>query len=262
MNKKNYLTREEQILFSTIKNTDVINNDFIKEIFPTYSSQKINKICHQLMSKGYLHAIKRGAYIVNEIPSKKPVIRNPFKIASHIQKGYIGFSSALRLYDLISYEPFTIFIVTPKKSQEIEIENYVFKIVSMGKKATGATYHKNIYISNIEKTFFDCFYKPQYAGGYREIIKALSNNHSMKWDQLLNYFERFASDALFQRSGYVLELLIEENMINPPKYVIKEFKTHIGNTTKLIPSKKSKGRYIKQWKLVDNIGEKILLSEE
>lgn len=131
----------------------------------------------------------------------------------------------------------------------------------MGEKATGATYYKNLYVSNIEKTFFDCLYKPQYAGGYREIIKAFSNQPKIQWNQLLQYFERFASDSLFQRSGYILELLIEKNIIKPPSSFIKKFKTHIGNNTKLLPSKKSKGRYIKQWKLIDNIGKETLLSE-
>jgi len=261
MNKNNYLSRVEQIFFSTIKKTDIIDNSFIKEIFPNYSSQKINKICHKLLSKGYLHTIKRGAYIVNETPSTKPIITDPFKIAPYVNKGYIGFLSALRHYDLINYEPFTIFIVTPKKSQEIEIGNYLFKTVSMGEKATGVTYFKNVYVSTIEKTFFDCFYKPQYAGGYREIINALSNHPKIRWDQFLNYFERFASDALFQRTGYILDLLIERNMINPPKKLIKTFKNHVRNTTKLLPSKKSKGRYVKQWKLLDNIGKEILLSD-
>lgn len=261
MDKKNYLSKEEQILFSAIKKTDVIDNSFIKEVFPNYTSQKINKICHKLISKGYLHKIKKGAYIVNETPKEKPVITNPFKIASYINKGYIGFSSALRLYDLISYEPFTIFIATEKKSQEIEIGNYLFKTISMGKKATGTTFYKGVYTSTIEKTFFDCFYKPQYAGGYREIINALKNKPEIKWEKFFYYFQKYASDALFQRTGYIIELLAEKKIIKPPKHLIKEFKTHIKNKTKLLPAKESKGRYIKQWKLVDNIGEKNLLSE-
>ena len=124
----------------------------------------------------------------------------------------------------------------------------------MGEKATGTTHYKDVYISTIEKTFFDCFYKPQYAGGYQEIIKALSNTPKIHWDQFLTYFERFASNALFQRSGYILDLLIEQNMIHPPNYVLKTFKNHIGNTTRLLPSKGSKGRYVKEWKLVDNLG--------
>ena len=145
MDKKNYLSKEEQIIFKEIKKTDVIDNSFIKEIFPNYSQQKINKICHNLISKGYLYKIKKGAYIVNEHPSEKPVITNPFKIAPYVNQGYIGFSSALRIYDLMSYEPFTIFIVTPNKSHETEIGNYIFKTVSMGKKATGTTFYKNVY---------------------------------------------------------------------------------------------------------------------
>ena len=98
MNENNYLTKNEQIIFSTIKKTDAIDNSFIKELFPMYPSEKINKICHNLLSKGYLYQIKKGVYIVNETPSKKPIITNPFKIASYLYKGYIGFSSALRVY--------------------------------------------------------------------------------------------------------------------------------------------------------------------
>jgi len=260
MQKKNYLSKEEQIIYSIINKTDVIDHTQIKEIFPNYSSQKINKLCHNLISKGYFHPVKRGVYIVNEAPSEKPVISNPFKLVSYINKGYIGFSSALRLYDLMSYEPFTIFIVTQNKSNELTVGNYLFKTVSIGKKATGATFYKNVYISTIEKTVFDCFYKPQYAGGYREFVKALTNIKKIDWDQVLNYFNKFASNSLFQRTGYILELLQNENYIHLPKHILKEYKKHIGNTTKLIPSGTSNGKYIKQWKLVDNLSKKTILS--
>jgi len=262
MQKNNYLSKEEQIIFTIINKTDVIDNTQIKEIFPNYSSQKINKLCYTLISKGYFHPIKRGVYLINENPSEKPVISNPFKIASYVNKGYIGFSSALRIYDLISYEPFTIFIVTQNKSNEITVGNYLFKTISMGKKATGTTFFKNTYVSTIEKTVFDCFYKPQYAGGYREFAKALINIKKIDWDRVLTYFNNFASDSLHQRTGYILELLQDEQYIHLPKHILKEFKKHIGNTTKLIPSGIPKGKYIKQWQLVDNLGKKTILPEE
>ena len=258
MQKKNYLSKEEQIIFTIINKTDIIDNTQMKEIFSNYSSQKINKLCHNLISKGYLHPVKRGVYLVNAEPSEKPAIGNPFKLASYINKGYIGFSSALRLYDLISYEPFTIFIVTQNKSSELTIGNYLFKTVAIGEKATGTTFFKNVYVSTIEKTVFDCFYKPQYAGGYREFVKTLTNIKKINWDQVLVYFNKFASNALFQRTGYVIELVQED--IHLPKHILKEFKKHIGNTTKLIPKGASKGKYIKQWKLVDNLGKKTILS--
>jgi len=260
MKKKNYLSPEEQIIFSAITKTDVIDHSQIKEIFPNYTSQKINKLCHSLLSKKYLHPIKRGVYLVNDTASEKPIIRNPFKLATYVNKGYIGFSSALRLYDLIDYEPFTIFIVTQKKSNMLTIGNYVFKTVSIGQKATGTTFFKNVYVSTVEKTVFDCFYKPQYAGGYRELAKALTNITKINWDKVLTYFELYASDALFQRSGYILELLNQERQLNIPKNILKEFKKHIKNTTKLIPGENNHGNYVKQWKLTDNLGKVTILS--
>ena len=260
MQKKNYLSKEEQIIYSALHKTDIIDVIQIKEIFPNYSPQKINKLCHNLILKGYFYPIKRGVYIVNDFPSEKPLISNPFKLASYINKGYIGFSSALRLYNLITYEPFTIFIVTQNKSRELTVGNYLFKTVSMGKKATGTTFFKNVYVSTIEKTVFDCFYKPQYAGGYGEIIKALTNIKKINWYQILTYFNNFASNALFQRTGYILDLLYKNDSGNIPKYLIKEFNKNIKNTTRLIPSGPSKGKYIKKWKLIDNLGEKTILS--
>ena len=261
MDKKNYLTKEEQILFSTLRHTTVIDHAFIQELFPTYASQKINKLCHQLLSKGYLYPLKRGSYLVNDTPSDKPLIQNPFQIAPYVQKGYIGFSSALRLYNLITYEPFTIFIVTPHTSQEKTLGDYVFKSVAMGKKATGATFSQGVYVSTREKTLFDCMYKPQYAGGYKEIIHVLESVQQLQWDHLLNYFTRFASHALFQRSGYIFQIAKEHNLIHPPSTFLRHFQQHIRNTTKLVPSKPSKGVYIHQWKLLDNIGVQTLLSE-
>ena len=77
---------------------------------------------------------------------------------------------------------------------------------------------------------------------------------------MLTYFDNYTSNALFQRTGYILELLQDEHYIHLPKHVLKEFKRHIGNTTQLVPGENSKGKYIKNWKLVDNLGKKTILS--
>ena len=255
--KNIYLSKEEQIIFTTIHKTDIINHEQIKDLFPFYSPVKINKICHNLLSKGYLHPVKRGIYLINEKPSDKPLIKNPYTIASYLNKGYIGFSSALHLYGLIDYEPFTIFMVSNHSSSELTIGDYLFKTVAFGAKATGSTFYKDVYVSTIEKTIFDCFYKPQFAGGYQELSKSLSQITSIDWDQVRIYFNRFASNALFQRTGYILEALNNNNTMRIPNDILDEFKSHVKSTTKLIPTAPSKGTYSNQWKVLDNLGNKI-----
>ncbi len=257
MQKNIYLTRQEQMIFNILSHADIIYIDEIRDFFPDLKSYQINNIYHNLSLKGYLHRLKKGVYMVQKKPSDLSIIKNPNNIGLALFKGYIGFASALRVYDLLDYEPFTIFVITKNRSIERIIGEYTFKSVAMGNKAIGMTYYKGIYISTIPKTFFDCFYKPYYGGGYSTILKALYDT-DMDWDELISYF-KFASCSLCQRTGYVLELLssITDKI---PNYVLPYFKKRIKNNTKLLPSGEVTGKYIKEWMVLDNLGEEKIMS--
>ena len=256
MDKNIYLSKQEQMIFNEISALDIVYSEELEDLFPELNTAQINKICFNLSSKGYLHRLKKGIYLVHKRPSAVPVIKNPYKVALSLFKGYIGFSSALRVYDLLDYVPFTIFVVTVNKSREKNVGEYTFKAVAMGKRVAGMTYYNEIYVSTISKTFFDCFYKPHYCGGYSEITKAL-NDAEIDWNEFIGHFE-FASNALCQRTGYVLDLIREETGKTIPK--LEMFRRRMKNNTKLIPSGKTSGKYIKEWKVLDNIGKENILS--
>ena len=245
------------MIFNAISSADIVNSNEIKDIFPGLKPYQVNKVCSSLSSKGYLHRLKKGVYLVQKKPSDIPVIKNAYKIALALFRGYIGFSSALRLYDLIDYEPFTIFVVTGNRSMEKIIGEYTLKYVAMGDKATGMTYYNGVYVSTTAKTFFDCFYKPQYGGGYSTITKALYDA-DIDWNEFLGYFG-LASNSLCQRTGYVLDLLGDATSVVPTD-VLDYFKNRIKNNTRLLPSGSSKGKYIKEWMLLDNLGKENILS--
>jgi len=257
MNKNIYLRKQEQNIFNAISSSEIVHIDEIRDFFPNLERYQINKICSSLSSKGYLYRLKRGIYLVQEKPSDAPAIKNPYKIALALFNGYISFSSALKIYGLLEYEPFTIFVATKHKGRKKSIGEYTFKSVAMDRRATGMTYYNSIYISTIAKTFFDCFYKPHYGGGYSTITKALYDAE-LDWGEFIKYFEA-ASSSLCQRTGYVLELMGKETD-KIPKGVLSCFRKRIKNNAKLLPSGKARGRYIKEWKIVDNIGRENILS--
>ncbi len=257
MMKNYYLSRTEQELMSILKSADVLTIQEIKELFPELSEDMIKKVLSSLVKKGYLYRLKRGLYLVNEEPGK-PLIKNPYQIALMLFPGYIAFSSALRLYGLIEYEPFTIFVATPRKSGEKEIGEYTIKAIALGEKATGMTLKNGIYTSTLAKTFFDCFYKPQYCGGYSEVTKALYEAEKIDWDEFLSYFKRFASDSLCQRTGYILEL-VKNLGVDVPEGVIEYLRGRVRVWTKLVPTLPSKGKGIEEWKLIDNLGKERIL---
>ena len=257
MMKNYYLTRTEQEVISVIKGADIVTVQEIKELFPELSDDMIKKVLSSLARKGYLYRLKRGIYLVNEEPGR-PLIKNPYRIALTLFPGYVAFSSALRLYGLIEYEPFTIFVATPEKSGKREIGEYTIKAVAIGEKATGMTLKDGIYTSTLAKTFFDCFYKPGYCGGYSEITKALYEAGKIDWEEFMSYFKRFASDSFCQRTGYILEL-VKSLGVDVPEDVIEYFRGKVRAWTKLVPTLPSRGKSVKEWKLIDNLGKERIL---
>ena len=62
--------------------------------------------------------------------------------------------------------------------------------------------------SDLEKTFVDCLFKPDYAGGIVEVARALNTaKQQLQFDKLLAYVQRFQSQAVGKRLGFLLELL-------------------------------------------------------
>ncbi|WP_460129131.1 type IV toxin-antitoxin system AbiEi family antitoxin domain-containing protein [Thermococcus prieurii] len=255
--KNYYLSRTEQEVMSILRSTEILSAQEIKDLFPRLSNDMIKKVLSSLVRKGHLYRLKRGLYLVNEEPGK-PLIKNPYQIALMLFPGYVAFSSALRLYGLIEYEPFTIFVATPGKSGEKEIGEYTIKAIALGEKAVGMVLRNGIYTSTLAKTFFDCFYKPSYCGGYSEVTKALYEAGKIDWNEFLGYFKRFASNSLCQRTGYVLQL-VKDIGVDVPGEVIECLKSRVGAWTKLVPTLPSKGKGIREWKLIDNLGKERIL---
>ncbi len=258
MQKNYYMTKSEQSVYNAIKSAEILSSEDIKEMVPEMSGSMLRKTLSSLERKGYLYRIKRGLYLVKP-PDSGLILENPYRIALRIYEGYIAFSSALRLYGLMEYEPFTIFVATENRSGRTEIGEYLIKAVSMGKRATGMRIHDGVYTSTLEKTFFDCFYRPQYCGGYEGVCRALYEAGKMDWDIFLSYFERFASPSLCQRTGYVLETLYEAGYLDIPEHVIGALRKRVKNRTRLLPSAPSRGKFDGRWMLLDNLGKERML---
>ena len=257
MKKKIYLTPEEQEVFRVLSSMQRVESGTVREIFPEKSPHQVNRVLSRLSGKGYLHRVKKGVYLVSPQPSDTGEIRDPYALALALYQGYIGFSSALRIYDLLEYEPFTIFVVTKNTSKEETIGQYLFKAVAMGDRCTGMTWHKGAYVSLLSKTFFDCFYKPQYAGGYAIITRAIYERQP-DWNEFCEWFVH-ESASLCQKTGYILDMLGTRTGIVPEE-VTTFFRSRIRNNTRLTGEGTGHSRYIREWKVLDTLGEDHILS--
>ena len=122
MVEKDYLTRKEQNIWEYIKDKEIVNNELVKQIFPDIKENKRNKILHNLYRKKYLQRVRKDLYYN---PNN---LRNFYHLALRIREGYIGLSSALRYYNLIEYEDFTIFVMTQTFQKKIDLKGTQYTI--------------------------------------------------------------------------------------------------------------------------------------
>lgn len=253
MYKKNYLTMEEQKIWDYISDKEIVDNELVKFIFPDVSENKRNKLLHNLFRKGYL------------LRARKDIYYNPkrldsyYKLALRIKEGYIGLSSALRYYNLLDYEDFTVFIITRqyRKTMVLKGTQYELKFIPFDKLFIGFEKKDNIYISSVEKTIFDCLIKHRFVG-LTNIAKAIYDA-KLNWSEFIRFFKLTKNHALHQRAGYLLEMLKRETKKDIPDFVFDELAKKIKNPVKLI-SGNAKSSFDKKWNVQDNFGKDNILS--
>jgi len=258
------LSHEEQKIYlhleSIEKNAFKVSELDIKKIGLKQSYLYV--LLYRLEKKGWITSVGKGVYLrlpAATVVGGKVYLEDPFEVALKMFKGYLAFQSALKIHGLSEYEPFTVYVATRHKSETVPLlKHYEIKAIKFSKRFTGFKKIDRYTVSTKVKTFFDCFYRPNYAGGYAEVLKSLHMAGQIDWSEMEKYLEKFGSSSICQKIGYLISLLKETDYEYPHDF-IDYLKGRIGNKTKLDFSQGS-GSYNKEWMIVDNIGKKKLLS--
>lgn len=131
-------------------------------------------------------------------------------------KYYIGYYSALQIHNLITQPSLKEQIVVSKqiRPSEIKIKEVPFQFIYhngnhfFGSKKIWIDSYDKVLCSDLEKTFIDCLFKPEYAGGIVEVARAIyTSKYKIKYDTLLEYAKKFDSQAVIKLLGFLLQTL-------------------------------------------------------
>jgi len=198
-----------------------------KQALPNSKDSTLRELLTDMTRRGLLMRVKRGLYHI--IPyEQEPEIFMPdwHLLAGHLVNDadyYIGYYSALQIHNLITQPSLKEQIVVSKQisPSEINVKDVPFQFIYhneqhfFGSKKIWVDNFNKVLCSDLEKTFIDCLFKPDYCGGIVEIAKAIyASREKIKFNILLDYAIKFNSQAVIKRLGFLLELLeIETNII-------------------------------------------------
>lgn len=218
--------------------------------------------------RGLLMRVKNGLYYI--IPYEQdPELFMPdwHLLPKYLVKGsdyYIGYYSAMQVHNLITQPSLKEQVVVSKQihPSRIEIKTTTFQFIYhnekhfFGAKKIWIDSFNKIICSDLEKTIIDCLYKPDYAGGVVEIARAIfMSKEKMNFDKLLGYTDRFKSQAVIKRLGFLLELLEIKTGI------IEELRKRRTNTYAVLDTELPKtGKRLSRWRIQQNLETETIKS--
>ncbi|MHA8060076.1 type IV toxin-antitoxin system AbiEi family antitoxin domain-containing protein [Aquirufa beregesia] len=221
MKNKNISTQSSTLLsYFNGQNKNCFDYSVAYNALPNSKASTIRELLSDMTKRGLLMRLKDGLYyIIPYEQNAETFMPDWHLIVEHLMndaKHYIGYYSALQIHNLITQPSLKEQIVVSKqiRPSEIKIKNVPFQYIYHNEKHFfGAkkiwidSYHQ-VLCSDLEKTFIDCLFKPDYAGGIVEVAKALYiSKNNINYDTLLEYAKKFDSQAVIKRLGFLLEML-------------------------------------------------------
>ena len=259
--KKNISYRSSELLNVLIEQKkDFFTLKDAVKILSNKENTTVRKLLSDMTKRGVIMRIKEGLY--HRIPYEQnpdqyfPNWHLTAEAMARPKDYYIGFYSALDIHGLITQPSLVEQVVTKEqvKPKYQKVKNIRFEFITLGenrffgyKKQWIDDFHK-VNCSDLEKTFLDCLYRPDYAGGITEITKALyKNRDNLQLPKFQEYLEKFDTQAVYKRLGFLLEQL---NLFSElQSFIAGKIRS---SYTPLNPSLPKQGSYNTKWRIIDN----------
>ncbi len=268
--RNKYISKQSNELLSYFNDKDkkCFINAEASYALPESSESALKQLLSDMTKRGLLMRLKKGLYYI--IPYElEPETFMPdwHLIAEYLVKNgkhYIGYYSALQIHNLITQPSLKEQIVVSKqiRPSSLKIKEIPFQFIYhnekhfFGLKKTWIDSFNKVICSDLEKTFIDCLFKPDYAGGVVEVARAIYiSKDKIKYSKLLEYSEKFQSQAVIKRLGFLLEMLEIETTIIGELQKIKTMSYVLLDTE--LPKT---GKMISRWSIQQNLETETIKS--
>lgn len=242
--------------------------DMAYQLLPGSNKDAVKRLLSDMAKRGLLMRVKEGLYYIIPFEQDPETFMPDWHLLSQYLVGdaeyYVGYFSALQIHSLTSQPQLKEQIVVNKqiKPSTFLVKNIPFQFIYhneghfFGNKKAWIDSFNKVQCSDLEKTFIDCLFKPQYAGGITEIAKAIHKaKEKIDYNRLLDYAIRFNSQAVIKRLGFLLELLEIENSV-----IENLQKLRTNSFVALDPSHPKEGKTIFRWAIQQNIDSNSIRS--
>ncbi|MFQ6109677.1 MAG: hypothetical protein ACE5L7_09020 [Candidatus Aminicenantales bacterium] len=209
-----------------------------------------------MQKKGALERVRPNLYVripAQIVHDKGKYVEDPILVGKHLVKPYFfSYYTALNLHGLAQQYSRYFYISTTKHMKEINYHENVFHPVIL-KEERFFGFRKikyrgeDIFVSDLEKTILDVMGRPEYSGGFEEVFRCLLGLERPDWDRLLKYLEKTGEKILYNRVGFVFDLL--RDAVNTPESFLRKLQKKLCGNIYYFENGKS-GKFHRKWNII------------
>ena len=234
------------------------------QILDDRNEASLRRVLSDMVKNGLLLRLRDGFYTIIPYHCEPSTYFPNWHIVAHYLAAdtpyYIGYYSALTLHDLTVQPSLSEQIVVSKPIRPTvqRIKDIPFQFITHNAPHFFGISKKwieqgtfRIQCSDLEKTLIDCAFKPEYAGGVSQLSHALYKSRAvLNPEKMLDYTQRFGSDAVVRRLGFLLEALdILPELARTLKNQINKPASYVALDTALPKT----GQMYSRWGIVQNL---------
>jgi len=233
------------------------------------SRDKAYYYLYKMNKKGLIKRFKNGIYFrypesIQFNPQK--YIEDPiFLLKYQADPYFISYHTALQIHGLAQRPSNVYYITTTKKIKPLKTEHYLINpVITLDQYFFGFIQldygNEKINVSDVERTVLDILNRPEYAGGFHEVIMSILDIPELDFQKLYDYLLKFNKKILFHRIGYLFNSPVFQKTFDIPKDFLKRVKKNIHSVNYFDNSFKS-GNLDKKWNLIIPSEIKNLVAE-
>lgn len=215
----------------------------------------------RLMDKGYVRKIRSNMYTTVN-PATGGVVASKYQIACAINDtSYLTHHTAFEFHGVANQVYYDVYVASGPRFKDFEFEGFTYKRVApridLGVVEPRIT--QGVRVTDLERTVIDSINDFEKIAGFEELLNCLSLIHYLDEVKLITYLDAYGVQALYQRTGYLLEYFSKEMKLS--QEFIMYCKNQVGKSIGYLSEEaKHGGKYVREWGLV--VSEELFVAEE
>jgi len=221
----------------------------------THNKKTSYSLVNRMIHKGLVKKIKSDLFsCVN--PATGDVFASKFQIACKSSAtAYISHHSAFEYYGIKNQISYEVIASSKNPFKQFEFEGMSYKCIS-SKIDVGIiqpNHSELIRVTDLERTVVDSIKDMDKTGGLEELLNCLSLLHFLDAEKLKIYLDVYGTQALYQKTGLLLEHYAKELQI--PAAFLEYCSSKIDKSTRYLSKELiHNGVYSSKWRLVVPVG--------